>query len=182
MPGNLQDIPESVASSWPAPNYIDPVRRIWIVPYASVLQAVMTLMVGTRLWLRVTNKAGALGLDDALLVPAYLAATMFTALILLSNYKYGTDRHIWDVQITMFEDAALIAWLAEFAWLISTCCSKVSILLFYRRLTKGTFSRRWKYATIGAIIFVVFYCIAFVLVLVLNCRPTEAYWKSYSYT
>lgn len=37
-------------------------------------------------------------------------------------------------------------------------------------------------ATIGAIVFTACYCIAFVLVLVFNCRPTAAYWKSYSPT
>lgn len=91
MPGNLNSVPESVIASWPAPNYIDPHRREGVVPLASVLQAVMTLMVGTRLWLRATNKAGSLGLDDALLVPAFLAATMFNSLIILSNERYVTD-------------------------------------------------------------------------------------------
>ena len=32
--------------------------------YTGVLQAVMSLMVGTRLWLRLRRKAGGLGLDD----------------------------------------------------------------------------------------------------------------------
>lgn len=64
MPGNLQNIPASVIASWPTPNYIDPVRRTWMPAYAGVLQVVMTLMLGTRLWLRTQKKAGALGLDD----------------------------------------------------------------------------------------------------------------------
>jgi hypothetical protein len=76
----------------------------------------------------------------------------------------------------------LIAWISELAFVVATCCNKVSILLFYRRLTQGTFSRRWKYATIGAIVFTIVYMVAFALVLVFNCRPTEAYWKAYSLT
>jgi len=53
-------------------------------------------------------------------------------------------------------------------------------LLFYRRLVSGTFSKRWRLATIGAIIFTAGYCIAFVLVLVFNCSPTDSYWRSYN--
>lgn len=142
----------------------------------------MTIMVGTRLWLRTIQKAGSLGLDDALLLPAFLAATMFTAIVVISNEHYGTDRHVWDVPPQWFEHTALMAWLAEVAFLVATCCTKISVLLFYRRLVQGTFSKRWKYATIGAILFTAAYMIAFVLVLVFNCSPTEAYWKAYSVT
>ena len=73
-----------------------------------------------------------------------------------------------------------MTWLSEVAFLVSTCCTKVSVLLFYRRLVQGTFSKRWKMATIGAVIFTIVYGVAFILALILNCRPTEAYWKSYS--
>ena len=64
MPGNIQDISPAVIATWPEPNYKDPVTRDWMPEYAGVLQALTTLMVGTRLWLRVQKKAGALGLDD----------------------------------------------------------------------------------------------------------------------
>lgn len=168
MPGNFQGVPASVIASWPPPNYVDPQRRTWIVPLAGVLQAIVTFMVGTRLWLRARNRAGPLGLDDALLVPAFLSATMFTAVAILSTVKYGTDRHTWDVPVPIFEHTALMAWLAEFSFLFSTCCTKISILLFYRRLVEGTYSRRWRWATIGGIIFLVIYCAAFLLVLIVS--------------
>ena len=98
MPGNLPGIPASVIATWPVPNYEHPKPRLtWIVPYASTLQGVMTLMVFTRLWLRSRKQAGALGLDDILLVPAFLGATMFTTLVIISNEHYGIDRHVWYV-------------------------------------------------------------------------------------
>jgi hypothetical protein len=181
MPGNLQSIPASVIESWPTPNY-HAKGRTWIVPYTCVLQGIMTVMVGTRLALRARQQAGQLGLDDLLLAPAFLAATMLSALVIIATEKYGMNRHIYDVQFDLFVNAALTAWLSELAFLVSTCCTKVSVLLFYRRLTQGTISKRWKYATIGAIIFTVAYCVTFVIVLLVNCRPTEAYWKAYSPT
>lgn len=64
MPGNLISItPEDIAS-WPTPNYVDPMERNWMPIYASILYAMGTLMVVTRLGLRARNKAGGLGLDD----------------------------------------------------------------------------------------------------------------------
>ncbi|TKA81182.1 hypothetical protein B0A55_02624 [Friedmanniomyces simplex] len=181
MPGNLQDIPASVILTWPPPNYEHPhPQRTWIVPFVSVLQGVMTLMVGTRLWLRAKQQAGKLGLDDALLLPAFLSATMFTTIVIMSTRDWGMDRHIWDVPPEWFETSILLAWLAEFAFLISTASTKISVLLFYRRLVQGTFSKRWRMATIGAVVFTACYCVAFVLALILNCNPTEAYWKAYS--
>ncbi|KAK5716092.1 hypothetical protein LTR15_009917 [Elasticomyces elasticus] len=193
MPGNLADIPTSVILTWPPPNYAHPnPQRTWIVPFVGVLQGITTL-----LWLRARQQAGQLGLDDALLLPGFLAATMFTAIAIISNRDYGMDRHVWcsqpvpflrvlltttyrDVPPEWFETAILLAWLGEFAFLISTCCTKISVLLFYRRLVQGTFSKRWRMATIGAIIFTACYCVAFELALIFNCRPTEAYWKAYS--
>ncbi|KAK0860264.1 hypothetical protein LTS02_008590 [Friedmanniomyces endolithicus] len=181
MPGNLQDIPASVILTWPPPNYEHPnPQRTWIGPWVGVLQSVMTLMVGTRLWLRATQKAGKLGLDDVLLVPAFLSATMFSVVVIMSNRDYGTDRHIWDVPPEWFETAILLAWLGELAFIVSTCCTKISVLLFYRRLVQGTFSKRWRMATISAIVFTACYCVAIVLALIFNCNPTNAYWKAYS--
>jgi hypothetical protein len=116
---------------------------------------------------------------QALLVPAYLVGTMFTVLALLACLQYGEDRHVWDVPVNQFENLAFSAWLSEMSFLISTCCTKISILLFYRRLVVGTFTKRWKYATFGAIVFTALYCIAFSLALILNCHPLDAYWKAY---
>lgn len=108
---------------------------------------------------------------------------MWTTLVILCCVRYGTDRHTWDVPFDEFENSALYgAFLAEIAFLISTCCTKVSILLFYRRLTEGTYNRKWKWATVAAIVFTIVFCLAFMLVLIFQCRPTEAYWKSLTFT
>lgn len=117
------------------------------------------------------------------MIPAFLGATAWTALVILCCVRFGTDRHTWDVPLNEFEDSALYgAFSAEIAFLISTCCTKVSILLFYRRLTEGTYNKKWKWATIVAIVFTVVFCLAFMLVLIFQCRPTEAYWKSLTFT
>jgi len=72
----------------------------------------------------------------------------------------------------------MCAWAAQVTFLISTGCTKCSILLFYRRLQKGTFNKLWQYCIYAAIAFTVAYVLGFILVLVFSCSPTEANWKS----
>lgn len=182
MGGNLPHIPLEVFISWPTPDYVDPVRRTWMPLYVGILQAVTTLLVCIRLWLRIRNKAGPFGMDDAFLIPAYLGATMMTTIIILDCVQYDSDRHLWDVPPTKYEGLALMAWLSEVAFLTSTCATKVSVLLFYRRLVRGSYNRMWRWLTLGAIYFTVLYGVGLIFALIFNCRPTNAYWKSLSIT
>jgi hypothetical protein len=197
MSGNIQNIPLSVLLSWPTPNYDDPVRRTWMPLYAGILQAASTLTVLTRLWLRARGQAGPLGLDDvrtskplpqvritiltssqALLLPGWLGSIVFTAFSILSTEKYGNGTHAWDVPPTIYSRLSMCAWAAQVAFLIATGCTKCSILLFYRRLQKGTFNKVWLYCIYAALAFTVAWTIGFVLTLVFSCNPTEANWES----
>jgi hypothetical protein len=64
MPGNIPLPPPSVVAFWPNPNYIDPVRRAWLPPYAIALQSATSFLVILRLVLRYSKHGGGLGLDD----------------------------------------------------------------------------------------------------------------------
>lgn len=61
--------------------------------------------------------------------------------------------------------------------MLSTCMTKISILLFYRRLAVGAISNRFLNTIYAAIAFVIAYFIAFNLTLFLHCRPFQSYWK-----
>jgi hypothetical protein len=196
MSSNIQNIPLSVLLSWPQPNYDNPERRAWMPVYAGILQAVSTLTVITRLWLRAKGQAGPLGLDDvrtpnpfahvqpvltssqALLFPAWLGSIAFTAFTILSTEKYGNGTHAWDVPPQSYSRLSMCAWAAQVTFLISTGCTKCSILLFYRRLQKGTFNKRWQYCIYAALAFTVAYVVGFIHTHVLQCSPTEANWES----
>jgi hypothetical protein len=73
-------IPLSAIALWPAQNLVNPERRHWLVPFAFCLQIFTTLTVTTRLWTRITRQAGAFGGDDALIIAAWVVATLFTSL------------------------------------------------------------------------------------------------------
>lgn len=117
-------------------------------------------------------------MQQALLLPAWLASIAFTTFVLLSTEKWGSGTHVWDVPIPLFEPLAMAGWASEVTFMISTGCTKCSILFFYRRLTKGTYNRKWEWAIIAAIVITIGYTIAFVVVLIFVCSPTEAYWRS----
>lgn len=116
---------------------------------------------------------------QALLLPGWLSSIAFTVFTLLSTERYGSGTHNWDVPISKYATLAFMGWCAEIIYLFSTGCTKCSILFFYRRLTKGTYNKRWEYAIITAIAFTAFYSLAFIFLLIFSCSPTEAYWKSF---
>lgn len=65
----------------------------------------------------------------------------------------------------------------ELLYLISTSTTKISILLFYRRLARGTFSTSFIYAVWAAIGSVVIYFLYFCTALIFTCNPVEAFWR-----
>lgn len=105
---------------------------------------------------------------------------MLSVLSCFASMRYDLGRHIWDIPIDRYEYIAEITWLAEFAFLFCGGCTKISVLLFYRRLVNGSYDKRWKWAVIAAIVFTACWSVAFMLCLVFNCNPTEAYWKAFS--
>ena len=179
MPGNIVNLTPATIASWPTPNYRNPPTRNWMPIYASVWYGISTLLIALRLWLRVLKQAGGLGLDDYLLAFAWVGSSMFTTCLILSTTAYDADRHAWDIPLQNFEKIALLAWLAQFSWLVTGAATKISVLCFYRRLVAGTYSRRWKWAVIAAIVFTAGWTLAFLLMLVFNCNPTDEYWKAF---
>jgi hypothetical protein len=73
-----------------------------------------------------------------------------------------------------------LAWISQVTFLIAAGFAKISVLLFYRRLAAGTYSLKWKLATVIAICFTILYTIGFIIVFMCDCRPLEAYWRSYN--
>jgi len=72
------------------------------------------------------------------------------------------------------------SWIAQLFFLLSTCSIKVSILLFYRRLDAGTHSWFFSCAFLAAIGAIVAYALAFVLILIFQCRPLDSYWLRFA--
>ena len=104
---------------------------------------------------------------------------MFTTVSVVFTESANGGRHVWDVKPALRSRAVLCMWLAQFSFLICSGATKVSILFFYRRLVAGTYSRKWYWCVWLAIAFTIAYTFTFCIVLLLDCKPTRAYWMAF---
>lgn len=104
-----------------------------------------------------------------------------SALAVIDAEWYDLDRHTWDVKPIHYEGAALAGWVAQILFLVSTCATKTSVLLFHRRMVVGTYSRRWLFAIWAALAFLAAYFVAVLFTYCFICKPLTAYWESYNF-
>ena len=100
----------------------------------------------------------------------------------MDGLLWGIDRHTWDVKPEQYVGAALNGWIAQVVFITSTGATKASVLLFYRRMTKDTYSRLWLYAIWFALAFTAAYWLGVLLTYCFICTPLDAYWLSYNYS
>lgn len=65
-------------------------------------------------------------------------------------------------------------------YLTATCSVKISVLLFYRRLSSN-FTRLFLIATWIGIAYNFVYFVSFIIALSVECRPTQAYWLAFNF-
>ena len=75
MIANIYFPTRAEVAAWPKPNYDDPVRRIWIVPYAIVFQLVAIACVVARLYVRLRMRKDTSGIDDVFLILALVSTS-----------------------------------------------------------------------------------------------------------
>ncbi|KAA8623501.1 hypothetical protein PtrSN002B_006943 [Pyrenophora tritici-repentis] len=90
------------------------------------------------------------------------------------------DRHIWDIDYLRDPErvvtARKILLAIECLFCVASGLIKISILLFYRRLSARAVSRAFVYTTWICIGFIVAYSIALTLAPILGCQPISAFW------
>jgi hypothetical protein len=144
-----------------------------------LVHLVRSCYLNKHLQARNTRSCHVADLTKAVLLPGWVASAMFTAATLLYNYWGQGGRHIWDIEEDKRQNLVLSLWLCEISFLVCGGLTKVSVLLFYRRLVDGTYSRLWKWMVLLAIAFTTAYTIAFVVLLFFNCMPMVAYWRAF---
>ena len=175
----IESAPISVIASWPKPNYINPDDRGLGLEYVCIIFASLGLVtVLARLYSRLFITK-AIGVDDLLVVIALGFLTALMVLIIIANKEYYSGRHIWDVPPTSFVGSRMNIWACLWCYIISITLIKVSVLLFYRRLSVK-FSKTFLIATWIGIAYNTLYFVAFALVLLLICRPLHSYWDAFN--
>jgi hypothetical protein len=100
-------------------------------------------------------------------------------MVVIANKLYFSGRHIWDVPPSTFTPHRLNVWISEWLFVLAGTAIKISVLLFYRRLSVK-FKKGFLVATWVGIVYNVLYLLAFTMTLLLICRPVDAYWNSFS--
>ena len=94
----------------------------------------------------------------------------------------GWDKHTFDVNPRTWPNSGYVAFIYQWGYLYGLSFTKLSVLLFYRRLTSGSISRWYKTVIYVAIGIVVGYTIAYTIGYLVVCKPIEYYWQLYSLT
>lgn len=80
MPANIYSTTPSDFAAWPAPNFIDPERRAWIVPYAIIMQIFTLVCVVGRLLVRFRMRKDTAGVDDIFIIMALVSSPQLSLL------------------------------------------------------------------------------------------------------
>ncbi|XP_014556395.1 hypothetical protein COCVIDRAFT_99992 [Bipolaris victoriae FI3] len=161
-------VPPEVIASWPTPNYISPEERTWGAPAALSILLVVTLLVYVaRMWARLTMTKNA-GADDAVVSISMIPLIGLSIATILGVKIYGFQWHMWDQTPTTKNTTTYVTMAIELTYLLSTTLIKISILLFYRRLT-GSSTTRFIYLVWVCIAACILYFFTFIILIFFTC-------------
>ncbi|KXJ87830.1 hypothetical protein Micbo1qcDRAFT_207595 [Microdochium bolleyi] len=124
--------------------------------------AVLSMRIFTRAWV-----VRSIGLDDYFAIAAMLMSVGFSV-------HLGAGRHMWHMLVAEYSPSFLAGNIGiTITYSTSVSFSKLSILVFYLRLSPKENFRRTVYVIIGIVIA---YTVAYVLTIIFQCTPVSAAW------
>ncbi|EMR66548.1 putative integral membrane protein [Eutypa lata UCREL1] len=150
-----------------------PTRQAEIIAVAAATTAIAAIAVGVRFYTRVRIVGGRISLDDSFV----LVSLLFTILSIVVNYQqiqHGLTYHKWDILYDNYNigyPAYAIAGTCTYA--LGVGFAKLSILLFYLRLSPQQWFCNFVYGLIGT---VSCYSLIYVFLNIFPCRPVAAAW------
>lgn len=164
--------------TWPPPNFVDPEDRGPALFHLCIVLSILGIFtVGFRLYARLFLTK-ALGIDDVLVVFSLMFCIALSVLIIIANKKFHLGRHVWDIPASTISPHRQNVWMSQWCYVAAAALVKISVLLFYRRLSVQ-FTRTFLIATWIGIIYNVCYFITFGVVLLRLCTPISAYWTRF---
>lgn len=150
----------------------------WMPIFAGTLFGIATLTLSTRFALRLAGFGGPIGIEDALMVPAWFGGLAFAAVSVFFAYHNGPGELISFFPKDQSARAMMFVTFAKVAFVPGNGFAKVSVLLFCRRLVRGT--GRWELKAVrwGAAIIAAAY-VAFFIELWSVCRPFDSNWNRF---
>ncbi|OIW33761.1 hypothetical protein CONLIGDRAFT_677512 [Coniochaeta ligniaria NRRL 30616] len=171
----MQIPPSSVLASWPTPNYANPVTHgpanIVVIP---LLLALVFIFLCIRFYTRLLITRG-FGVDDVLVLLAFIPATTFAILGIIANTRLGWDRHNWDLRPELITPGLQVGLATQVLFDIATTLTKLSMLALIYRIAAAGASRMRFFVTIFASL-IGLNGLLFVFITMLQCSPVSAYW------
>jgi hypothetical protein len=165
----MREIPLSVYMHWPAPNYENPTTRGDALLSINIVCIILvTLSIGIRLYSRMLVKHQS-GIDDIMIVLAYVFTIGMTAVVLLANRSYGWNRHMWDVEVSRVQHANIIAFIAKIMFTLASSFTRLSLIFLYYRLIRDTRLRWYAWTLHANLAFNLCILISFILLVVFAC-------------
>jgi hypothetical protein len=164
----MQLPPPAVLSSFPQPNYLNPITRgpellIVTLIFFPIVLLVVSLRTFTRVYLSKT-----FGADDVFLLLAVLPTTACAVLGILADDAWQWNRHVWDLSPDNVVFGLKMSIVLECLFGLAVACTKISLLILVMRvMSRGT--GLLKQLAIAGIIVVACEAIAFEVVIINNC-------------
>ncbi|KAF6844570.1 integral membrane protein [Colletotrichum musicola] len=167
--------PPEVILSWPPPRYDDPETRgpaseIVSLVLLSIASTIIIIRIYTRKWI-----TKGFGWDDILVILAFIPATGFVVVGMISMDHYGWGRHVWDVPLDRFTGSLQMGLASQILFDLATSFTKLSMLALIYRIAHEA-SRKFCLLVIGLEILIAVNGVVFMLVAMLQCRPLSLYW------
>jgi len=170
-----------VILSWPRPNYVNPqTRGPGLIYICIIFSALGTAIVTARLYSRLFITQ-APGIDDLLIVVSLGFGIALAVLVIVGDTVYYDGHHVWDIPVDSFVGHRLNIWICLWCCVVASASVKISVLLFYRRLSVK-FSKAFLVATWIGILYNILYLVGCCLAMLLMCNPLHAYWSSFDPT
>ncbi|KAK8114389.1 Integral membrane protein [Apiospora kogelbergensis] len=168
--------PPSVIASWPRPNYASPESQGPVgLSIGGTIIVLVTIILLLRLYTRRWISNG-FGLDDVLIICAYVPALAFTVVGLVGEQKLGWGRHVWDIppENTSTSLKTSLATLVLFD--IATSLTKLSMLAMLYKLTSASADKKMNIVILGLSAIISLNAFIFIFVTVFQCRQVSDYW------
>ncbi|KAF1813684.1 hypothetical protein P152DRAFT_480914 [Eremomyces bilateralis CBS 781.70] len=164
--------------TWPPPNYDNPQDPLnpFIYGVEGALLAVMTMFIAGRFISRTMLVKNALGVDDWVMLLAYIICAAMTSCHLYAP-QIGIGRHLYDVPLTNLPAIGKLTLVTMALFGPACALTKISICLTYLRLFP---SQTNKYINWGCIGIMIGWGISTCLVMVFQCIPMNSTWDVFT--
>ncbi|KAI1826517.1 hypothetical protein F4861DRAFT_87425 [Xylaria intraflava] len=147
-----------------------------IITVALVSAVFATVALALRLWARNFQRFGMMA-DDYLMIVA-LAFTYGTLVVTILGAKAGAGKHVWALTPPQIATVFKLLYSYTYIYAGSVSFTKLSILLFYRRLFER--GSKWFYFSLYfATFFTIGYIISIWSLAAAICRPAEYFWTQF---